>query len=177
MLDETRKAPPLPLPAALLSQGYRLRQETADDIPFLMALYASTRCEELQPIPWSAEQKAAFCAQQFGAQRKYYYEAIPNCRFDVIEHNDTPIGRLYLQHLQDMLRLVDIALVPDQRNHGLGSRFMQAIHDEGRASNRGINLMADKFGRAVAFYQRLGYAVIADHEVHLEMEWHPHEAH
>ena len=41
------------LPAALLSQGYALRPETDDDIPFLMRLYASTREDELAPAPWS----------------------------------------------------------------------------------------------------------------------------
>jgi hypothetical protein len=53
----TVQAPPaFTLPAALVSQGFALRPETDADIPFLMRLYASTRADELAPIPWTDEQ-------------------------------------------------------------------------------------------------------------------------
>src|SRR5580658_8524394 len=93
-----QQAPPaFTLPAALLSRGFALRPETEADIPFLMRLFASTREEELAPAPWSAEQKQAFLASQFQAQRYHYRTFIKDCSFDVIEENGVPAGRFYLE--------------------------------------------------------------------------------
>ncbi len=63
------------LPAALLSQGFALRPETDADIPFLIALYASTREEELASVPWSAEQKQR--SWRANSTQHSYYRATP----------------------------------------------------------------------------------------------------
>ncbi|MGB6856119.1 MAG: hypothetical protein WBE03_04475, partial [Terracidiphilus sp.] len=88
--------PAFALPAALLSQGFALRPEADADIPFLLLLYASTREEELAPVPWSAEQKQAFLASQFQAQRYHYRTYFVDSAFDVLERRGEPVGRLYL---------------------------------------------------------------------------------
>ena len=171
------EAPPaFTLPAALLSQGYALRPETEDDIPFLMRLYASTREEELAPVPWTAEQKQAFLTQQFWAQRKYYYATIDNCRFDVLERQGEPRGRLYLQDRPTRLHIVDIALMPEWRGQGLGTAILEALQAAGSASGRGVGIFVEKFNPALRLYRRLGFTDIADHEVYLEMEWLPDRA-
>jgi ribosomal protein S18 acetylase RimI-like enzyme len=171
------KAPPaFGLPAALLSEGYALRPETGEDIAFLMRLYASTREAELAPVPWTPEQKAAFLAQQFGAQRKYYYETIVGCRFEVLEHRGVPIGRLYLEDRPTRLHVVDIALLPERRGKGLGTAIIEALMAAGQASGRGVGLMVETFNPALRLYRRLGFAEVEEHGVHLEMEWLPKPA-
>ncbi len=167
-------APPaFEVPAALSSQGYALRPETEDDIAFLMRLYASTREEELAQAPWPPAQKQAFLAQQFGAQRKYYYETIENCRFDVLERRGEPIGRLYLQDRLTRLHIVDIALLSEWRGKGLGGAIIKALQDAGRAQGTAVDIMVEKFNPALRLYRRLGFADVADHGVYLEMEWLP----
>lgn len=168
------QAPPaFELPAALLSQGYRLRGETDDDIPFLMRLYASTREQELAPIPWNAEQKHAFLASQFQAQRYHYRTQIPGCIFDVIEHHGVPAGRLYLEARRSQFYIVDIALLSEWRGKGVGTAILEALKAAGRASDKGVGIMVEKFNPALRLYRRLGFADVADHEVYLEMEWRP----
>jgi ribosomal protein S18 acetylase RimI-like enzyme len=167
-------APPaFELPAALLSEGYRLRPETEDDVPFLKALYASTREDELAPIPWTPEQKEAFLLHQFHAQRTYYYDTIENCRFDVLECRGEPMGRLYLQDRQTRLHIVDIAIMPAWRNKRIGTTILQALQAAGSASNRGVGIFVEKFNPALEWYRRLGFKEIQDHEMHFEMEWRP----
>jgi ribosomal protein S18 acetylase RimI-like enzyme len=161
------------LPAALLSQGFRLRPEGEADIPFLQRLYASTREEELAIVPWSAEQKAAFLAGQFQAQRHHYRTYIPDCAFDVIERDGEPVGRLYLEERQTQLHIVDIALMPAWRGQGLGSAIMQALQAAAAAQGKGVGIFVEKFNPALRLYRRLGFAEIADREVYLEMEWLP----
>lgn len=172
-MTDSPAPPAFDLPAALLSQGFRLRPETEADIPFLMRLYASTREDELAPIPWTPEEKAAFLAQQFGAQRTYYYATIANCRYDVLECRGEPVGRLYLQGMRTRLHVVDIALMPEWRNKGIGTAIMEALKTEGRADGLGVGFFVEKFNPALKFYERLGFKTIQDAEVYVEMEWLP----
>ena len=173
----SRQAPPaFSLPAALVSQGLALRRESEADIPFLMRLYASTRAAELETVPWSAEQKQAFLASQFAAQRQHYRTYIPNCAFDVIEHDSAPVGRLYIEPRQTQLHIVDIALMPEHRGQGLGGAIMRALQAHAAAQGKGVGIMVEKFNPALRLYRRLGFGEIADHEVYLEMEWLPARA-
>jgi ribosomal protein S18 acetylase RimI-like enzyme len=161
------------LPATLVSQGYALRPETDADIPFLMQLYASTREQELAPVPWTAEQKQAFCTSQFQAQRHHYRTYYTSCAFDVIEQNGTPAGRLYLDSYPSRLYIVDIAIMPAWRNRGVGTAILQALQTTAGASGRGVGIMVEKFNPALRLYRRLGFAESADHEVYWEMDWRP----
>ncbi len=165
--------PAFTLPAALLSRGFALRPETDADIPFLVRLYASTREEEMAPLPWSAEQKQAFLASQFQAQRHHYRKYFGDCAFDVIEQRGTPAGRLYLQTRQTQLHIIDIALLPAWRRRGIGTAILQALQAAGRAADKGVGVMVEKFNPALRLYQRLGFADLADHGVYLELEWLP----
>jgi len=169
-----QQAPPaFTLPAALLLQGFALRPETGADIPFLLELYASTRAAELAPVPWSAEQKQAFLASQFQAQRTHYRTYFPDCAFDVIEQRGAPAGRLYLDVRRSQLHIIDIALLPDWRGRGIGTAILEALQAAARAAGKGVGIMVEKFNPALQLYRRLGFTNIADHEVYLEMEWRP----
>jgi len=165
--------PAFALPAALLSQGFVLRPESEADTPFLMRLYASTREEEMAPVPWPAEQKEAFLASQFQAQRHHYRTYFADCAFDVIERRGEPAGRLYLQTRQTQLHIIDIALMPDWRGRGIGTAILQALQAAGRVRGKGVGIMVEKFNPALRLYERLGFTPVADHGVYLEMEWLP----
>jgi ribosomal protein S18 acetylase RimI-like enzyme len=165
------------LPAAALLQGYALRPETEDDIPFLMRLFASTREDELaQVLDWTAEQKRAFLVNQFQAQRSHYRTYIAECAFDILEHRGVQAGRLYLDVRASRLHIVDISLLPAWRGKGIGTAILEALMMAARASGRGVDIFVEKFNPALRLYRRLGFTDAADHGVYLEMEWLP-EAH
>jgi RimJ/RimL family protein N-acetyltransferase len=173
-LVTSQQAPPVfALPAALLSQGFALRPETDADVPFLLRLYASTRVAELAPVPWTAEQKHAFLAGQFQAQRHHYRAYFGDSAFGVIEQNGEPVGRLYLQARQTQLHVIDIALLPDWCGCGTGTAILQALQSAAQASGKGLGIMVEKFNPALRLYRRLGFTEIADHGVYLELEWLP----
>jgi RimJ/RimL family protein N-acetyltransferase len=170
MIDKT--PPVFRLPAALLSADFALRPETDDDLPFLMQLYASTREQELANTGWSADQKQAFLAQQFHAQRHHYRAYMPDCRFDVLECGE-PTGRLYLETRQTQLHIVDIALLPAWCGKGIGTTIIQALIDYAAISGRGVGIFVEKFNPALRLYSRLGFAPLRDTGVYLEMERAP----
>lgn len=172
-MTEDIAPPAFSMPAALVSQGFALRPETDDDIAFLTVLFASTREEELALVPWTAEQKQGFLADQFRAQRHHYRTYNAGCAFDVITHQGLPIGRLYLESGHRRIHVVDIALMPDWRARGLGTAILAGLQEVGRASGRPIGIMVEKFNPAMRLYRRLGFADVADHGVYQELEWLP----
>lgn len=165
-------APPIfRLPAALLSQGFALRPETDGDLPFLRALFASTREQELAVTGWSAEQKAGFCDMQFDLQRRHYYNHMPNCRFDVIECRGEPVGRLYLEPRVVHFHIVDIALMPTWCGKGIGTTILEAIQETARQNGCGVDIFVEQYNPALRLYRRLGFTEIRQEGPHLEMEW------
>jgi ribosomal protein S18 acetylase RimI-like enzyme len=148
-----------------------LRQTVPDDEPFLAALYASTRTEELAITGWSDEQKAMFCRMQFGAQTVHYRKHYPDASVHVIERNGEPAGRLYVNRGATEIRIVDIALVSAHRGAGIGTYYLLELQEEARATGRVLSISVEKFNPALRLYQRLGFRPTEDQGVYLLMEW------
>ena len=144
-----------------------------DDEPFLRQVYASTRIEELAPLGWSVEQQAAFLGQQFAAQHTYYQATYPDAAFDVILLDGRPAGRLYVARLPDQILVIDIALLPEHRNAGIGSRLLRDLLDEAALAGKPVRIHVEKFNPALRLYERLGFARIADQGVYWFMERAP----
>jgi len=160
------------LPAALLSQGFALRPETDADLPFLQALYASTRAEELaRAIGWSDAQKAEFVRGQFAAQRHHYRTHFADADYDILEHRGAPAGRLYLETRATQLHVIDIVLIPQSRSKGVGTAILTALIEQARGEAKSVGIFVEKFNPALRLYQRLGFTPVRDTEIYLEMEW------
>ena len=99
----------------------RLRPITDADMPFLLRLYATTRMHELAQVPWTDVQKAAFIVQQFTAQHEHWQANYTDTTWDLILRDDEPIGRLYVSRWLEEIRIIDIALLPEYRNAGIGT--------------------------------------------------------
>src|SRR5947208_224160 len=89
------------------------RPESPDDLQFLFRLYASTRQQEIDVVPWSAEQKETFLRNQFEAQTLHYQKNYEGAEYLIVLLDARPIGRLYLHQNPHDLRIMDIALLPE----------------------------------------------------------------
>ena len=96
-------------------------------------MYASTRAEELAVVPWDDVQKEAFLRQQFDAQDAWWHENYAEASFDVILVDGEPAGRLYVHRGPSEIRIVDIALLPEHRGSGVGTRLLDDLLPEGDA--------------------------------------------
>lgn len=123
---------------------------------------------------WTEEQKRAFLQQQFQAQHTYYQQIYPKASFLVILWEEQPAGRLYLDERPDEIRVVDIALLPDFRNQGLGKEIMRGIMAKAGMSGKSVSIHVERMNRALQFYERLGFRVISEeNQVYLLMAWRP----
>ena len=150
----------------------QFRPETADDLPFLRALYASTRETELAATDWSAAQKADFLHMQFGLQHRYYSEHFTDAAFDIVQHAGQDIGRRYVLRRPDALTLIDMALLPQWRGQGIGTVMLEALLMEARATGRQLLLHVDHDNPARRMYLRAGFQEIGDNGVYSKMRWH-----
>lgn len=140
---------------------------------FLLALYATTREDELQQVPWTPEQKAAFVHQQFWAQHTHWHENYTDTTWDLVLVDGAPAGRLYVARWPEDIRIVDIALTPEHRGAGFGTRMIRELFAEGDASGRKVSIHVEIFNPARRLYERLGFVQAGEHGVYLLMERHP----
>lgn len=148
-----------------------LRPTQSDDLGFLYDVYASTRFEELEQTPWSDDQKAAFLRMQFDAQHQWYHGQFADAQYQVIELDGVPVGRLYVERTGCMIHVIDIALLPEYRNRGIGGAHLRALMDEAAQAGMPLRIFVETFNPARRLYDRLGFRVFSEHGVHLQMEW------
>jgi GNAT superfamily N-acetyltransferase len=142
----------------LMAGAVALRSvDRAADAELLLAVYASTREEELAVVAWTPAEKDAFLRMQFDAQDRFWREQRPDGIFDVILVDGEPAGRLYVDRRPEEIRIVDIALLPDHRAMGVGTLLIRRILDEGIASGRRVTIHIERGNRARALYDRLGF--------------------
>ena len=155
--------------AARSGCGFRRLSEA--DLPFLGRLYASTRAEELAPVPWSDADKAAFLNQQFRAQHAHYQQYYPNADWLVITQGGEDIGRFYIERWPSQHRIIDIALLPEHRGRGYGEALLRDTIDEADAAGKDVSIHVEKLNPAMRLYRRLGFTVEEDKGVYDLMRW------
>lgn len=164
--------------SAVTQQPYSFRPLTLvdgeSDIPFLRELYASTRQDEMALTGWPQQQIDAFLLQQFEAQHSFYMQQFTSADFDVILNADnTPIGRLYLDERDDEFRIIDIALLPQHRGKGIGGKIMQDIIDRAFGAKKPLTIHVESNNPAMRLYHRLGFKKIEDQGVYHLMKLDP----
>jgi ribosomal protein S18 acetylase RimI-like enzyme len=148
-----------------------LRQESQEDEAFLRTLYASIRQEELESSGWTPEQRQAFLTLQFEAQKQGYRTAFPDATFSTILKNGNSAGRIIIHRKVDELRIVDMALLPEFRNQGIGTQLILDLQNQAAQSKCPLRLRVHPGSRAVRLYERLGFRKLDDDSYHRHYEW------
>ncbi|NQD96317.1 GNAT family N-acetyltransferase [Pseudomonas sp. CrR25] len=147
----------------------KLRPMAAADQAFLQRLYASTRETEMSRSGWPAAVIDGFLRQQFSLQHNYYQEHFPDGEFWLIERAGEAIGRLYLFWGETTLQLIDIALLPEYRGAGLGTTLLDGLRERADARGLAMGLHVETDNPALRLYRRLGFTVIGESGIYLEM--------
>ncbi len=154
-----------------------LRPVEPADEDFLLSVYASSRADEMALVPWDEEQKMAFLRSQFRAQYAQYQERFPNTEYDIILYRGTPAGRLWIGRTPEQIRLLDIAILPEFQNRGIGATLLKSLLAESEQSGLPLRHMVFKLNTAaLRFYQRLGFTQIDDVGAYIHMERKPASA-
>ena len=148
-----------------------LRHAAPADRPFLRALYATTREQELALTGWDAEQRTAFLDEQFRLQQHGYAERFPGGEHLVVLLDGRSVGTLWIDASDSQVYGVDVALLPECRSLGVGAALVGEMIACGDASGRPVRFMVEAGnGRARGLYERLGFTIARETGTHVLME-------
>lgn len=170
------RAVPPALAQATTPFGIELRWVRDGDRPALLALYATTRADELAGQPWPESAKAQFVAQQYELQHRHFVEHFADAAFLVLTRGASVVGRLYVDRSTRGQRdlVVDILLAPEWRGGGVGGALLRAVQADAAARGRGVELHVLAWnGGARRLYERLGFRVADAGSPHVLMHWAP----
>ena len=124
-------------------------------------------------VPWSDEQRHAFVSSQFAAQQDFYSRTYGQADHSIILTRGRAVGCLYLARLEDQLRIVDVTILPKDRNAGIGSYLLKRLQNEARRSEQPLRIYVERFNPSMTLFERLGFQSIEEQGVHLLMQWSP----
>ncbi|UFJ43345.1 GNAT family N-acetyltransferase [Brevibacillus humidisoli] len=154
-------------------------EATAEDEPFLYQVYASTRREEVAGWGWEEAAQDAFLRMQFDLQQRSYQMEYPNAIHQIVLHGSNRAGRMIVDYRKEAILLVDLSLLPEYRNVGIGTTLLKELQQEAADSGKVLLLQVYHANPALRLYTRLGFEVTAQNGLYVSMRWHtnPTESH
>lgn len=144
-----------------------------DDEEFLIALYYTTR-DDIQLAPINEEQKKLLSFTQYIAQKQHYETFFPGSKHNMIMVKEERVGRLWTARNDSEIICVNISLVPEYRNRGIGTILMTQLFTEAEQSKRVLNLHVLKTNeKALRLYKRLNCKLTGETFSHFKMQWRP----
>lgn len=142
------------------------------DAAFLFALFASTKAAEMALMPLDGNGKMFLLRMQFRSMTATYRQQFPDARFEIVELDGMPIGRLVTDVQADCVYYVDIALLPERRGGGIATALMTAVLDEPRRLGLPgrVKVMSTNVA-SLRLCQRLGMTLRANIPPLVELEW------
>jgi ribosomal protein S18 acetylase RimI-like enzyme len=150
-----------------------LRPFRQDDQEFIFKLYVSTRLGEIAEFGWSEAQQEAFLRMQFEARYRSYESAYGKAEHHIVEQDGRPIGRVMVLWEKDFVLLVDIALLSEYRQQGIGGRLVCELIGQCNRRSVPLRLQVSKTNPALRLYERLGFIRQAEDQMYIQMERRP----
>ena len=155
------------------AQSISVRPVTADDEEILLEIYQSSRGDDLRGLGWAEDRISEFLGMQYEAQQKFYESEYKRATDEIILWEGKPAGRLIVERREHEIRCVDVALLPEHRNSGIGSFLIRKLQDEARREKKPLRLQVIRFNRAVNLFERVGFVRTSETGTHFQMEWTP----
>jgi ribosomal protein S18 acetylase RimI-like enzyme len=108
---------------------------------------------------------------QFTAQKEHYAAVYPQARHDVICVNETPVGRIYLDRSAVGFHILDITVLPEYRNQGIGSEMLRRLLAEAGQNGKAVTIYVEIFNPSVRLFERLGFQRDEEKGFQLRMKW------
>jgi ribosomal protein S18 acetylase RimI-like enzyme len=155
----------------MAEESITLRPATEDDRDFLLALYKSSRGDDLRGLSWEEERINEFLEMQYEAHQIFLANDHPNLQDQIVLVDGASVGHLAVEQRAEEIRLVDVSLVPEHRQRGTGTLLIQELQAQAAAAQRPLRLQVIRFNRAVTLFERLGFRRTSETGTHFQMEW------
>lgn len=155
-------------------QSLTSRAALPGDEPLLYEIFAADRAQEFDALWLSAEQTAILLELQFRARQAGYARDVPEATDTIVcLHDGTPVGYYRLARVAGGYRVVDLAVLPQFRNQGIGGWALRQLQQRCTAERVSLRLRVHRGNPALALYQRLHFLCVGSDPLSLEMTWSP----
>lgn len=152
-------------------QDVALRDASPEDDAFMCSVYLSTRREEMAAWGWDETQQEMFARMQFNVRRQSYRMQFPTAEEKVILFKGEHAGSYIFERNSGEIRFVDLAILPEYRNIGIGTTIFVRHFNEADAEGKIVRLQVRKENHAARrLYERLGFSITSDDEMYFGME-------
>jgi ribosomal protein S18 acetylase RimI-like enzyme len=139
------------------------------DEEFLFGVFYSAQAEKFELLDLPPDQQEQLLQLQYQAQRRAYLSEFPGADFDLVLMNGVPAGNLYALRGPDRFVLIDITLLPEHRNSGVGAELIRQLIAAASAAGKALNAHVAKDNPAWHLWRRLGFEVVDDDGVYLRI--------
>lgn len=149
------------------------RAATPNDDAFLFELFKAVRAPEFAQAPLEPAQLEMLLSIQFAGQKQSYGAQYAGGH-EIILLDGKPIGRIWLHRGRSEHLLVDISLLPEFQNRGIGAALVAEAIAAARAA--GVRLscsVAVTNPGSLRFHQRLGFRIVGQDEVYYDLAVEP----
>ncbi len=155
------------------AQTISLRAVTDGDEKILLEIYKSSRGDDLRGLGWDEDRISEFLGMQHEAQQHFYEAEYKRAADEMVLWESTPAGRLLVERREHEIRCIDVALLPEYRNKGIGTFLIRKLQNEARREKKLLRLQVIRFNRAVNLFERVGFVRTSETGTHFQMEWIP----
>jgi GNAT superfamily N-acetyltransferase len=165
----------LAMTAADNAQAISVRPVTAGDEDLLLEIYQSSRGDDLRELRWPEDRIREFLGMQYEAQQRFFESEYKRADDDIILFEGKPAGRLIVERREHEIRCIDVALLPQHRNRGIGTLLIQRLQAEAASEKKPLRLQVIRFNRAVNLLERSGFMRVSETGTHFQLEWAPRD--
>ena len=153
-----------------------LRRERPEDAGFLETLFRHCALDVLELAAVAPAIKEQLVRTQLSSQTATYRTQYPDARFDIVERDGAPIGRLIVDRGTDCGCVVDIALMPEHRGSGLGRTIMKHVVGRFARDGRPVQCQVLRTNEAsLRMCLAAGFVPVAGDWASVQLEWRPRE--
>lgn len=161
-------SPPLKVPP-VLSPVIDRRTAVDDDRDFLFDVFCSALMPEDALLTLPESKRQPLLRAQFEAREMQYRKTYVLADFDVLTVDGKPVGNLYLDRGDEEFVLINISILPDYRNQGIGTAVVGRILEDAGRLVLPVRARVPHRCPALNLLQRLGFEQVGDDGVHYEI--------
>ena len=152
-----------------LTSHVTTRAATEQDDAFLFGLFRDVRSVEFAQAALAPAQLDLLVNIQYAGQKQSYGAQYPAGN-EIVLLDGKPIGRMWLYRGPAEHHLVDLSLMAEFRNRGIGAALLrEAIVAAGAAGVRLCCSVAATNEGSLRFHQRLGFQIVGRDEVYYDL--------
>ena len=149
------------------------RAEAADE-PLLFRLFAVNKAAEFAPLGLAAQELDSLLLMQYRARQQSYAQSFPAAVDTILCRGDgAAVGRHLVERQPNCYRGVDLAVLPEHRNRGVGAWALRQIQQAAALEEIPFRLRVVKSNPALRLYERLSFLRAGSDELSFNMEWQP----